>query len=66
MAFTGGAPAVVSEVFDKMWMIAQTRTGLADAAITRAVAETDGWTPVSQMRANALAQVYQAGRHLNR
>ena len=47
MAFTGGAPAVVSEVFDKMWMIAQSRTGLADAAIQRAAAETEGWTPIT-------------------
>lgn len=50
MAFTGGAPAVVSEVFNNMWMIAQTRTELADAAITRAVAETDGWTPITAPR----------------
>lgn len=47
MAFEGGAPAVVSAVFDRMWSIAQSRTGLADAAVQRAVAETEGWTPIT-------------------
>lgn len=46
MAFEGGASAVVSDVFNRMWTIAQSRTTLADGAIGRAVAETDGWTPI--------------------
>lgn len=50
MAFTGGAPQVVADVFDRMWFMAQTRTELVDAAITRAVAETDGWTPITAPR----------------
>lgn len=47
MSFTGGASAVVSEVFDKMWMIATTRTNLADDAVNRVIDETSGWTPVT-------------------
>lgn len=46
MAFDGGASAVVSAVFDRMWSVAQSRTTLADAAVQRAVSETDGWTPI--------------------
>lgn len=47
MAFTGGPAAVISEVFGKMWMMAQSRTDMADAAVQRAVAETEGWTPIT-------------------
>ena len=55
MAFTGGAPQVVADVFDRMWMMAQSRTELADAAINRAVAETEGWTPLTAPQLMQLA-----------
>ena len=33
MAFEGGPAAVISEVFGKMWMMAQSRTDMADEAV---------------------------------
>ena len=48
--FTGGPAAVVADVFNRMWVTAQGRTNMADAAITRAVAETEGWTPITAPR----------------
>jgi hypothetical protein len=46
MAFTGGPYQIVGDVFDRMWMMAQSRTGMADEAVQRAVSETQGWTPI--------------------
>lgn len=46
MAFDGGASAVVSEVFSTMWNVAKSRTDLADAAVNRVVADSEGWTPI--------------------
>lgn len=38
---------IVESVFDNMWSKANSRTDLADAAVNRAIAETEGWTPIT-------------------